>query len=156
MTDKSSSRFLQRLDSYSKAYSKFEQLVSMLETSSPSRLFTNDETGLKDEIVREALIKRFEFTQELSWNMLKDYLVYQGYTDIAGSRDAYRKALQIGVINDAAWMDMIADRNLSAHNYNEMKSKEISDRIISIYYPLLKELHDSMVARAAEISGDEF
>ena len=100
--------------------------------------------------MREALIKRFEFTQELSWNLLKDYMTYQGEVDLAGSRDVYRRALKRGLISDTRWMNMILDRNLSAHDYNDMKSKEITGRIIDEYYPLLKSLRETMEVKISE------
>ena len=98
--------------------------------------------------MREALIKRFEFTQELSWNLLKDYMVYQGETDLTGSRDVYRRALKFGIISDEGWMDMILDRNLSAHDYNDSKSKEVAKRIVELHFPLLEKLKEDMTKRA--------
>ena len=35
---------------------------------------------------------------------MKDYAEYQGYTDIRGSRDAIRKALEMGLIDDKQWI----------------------------------------------------
>ena len=84
--------------------------------------------------------KRFEFTQELSWNLLKDYLQYQGETEVVGCRGTYRRALKLGIITDGKWMDTIIDRNLSAHDYNDSKAEEISQRIVSDYYPLFRDL----------------
>lgn len=114
-----------------------------------------EEAGLNTEIAREALIKRFEFTQELSWNLIKDYLTYQGETEIAGSRDAYRKGLKAGLIDDAEWMNTISDRNLSAHDYNDDKAAEISARIINNYYPLLRSLLDEMLRRKNSIPMED-
>lgn len=149
------SRFIQRLGSYSRAFARLDELVGALSNNPVSQLFTLEEPGLSHEIAREALIKRFEFTQELSWNLLKDYLSYQGETDIAGSRDTYRRALKLGLIDDRLWMDMINDRNLSAHDYNDRKSKEITDRIIHSYHPLLKRLLSDMKLKMRAIPPEE-
>ena len=132
-------RFINRFDSYSIAFAKLEVLVKVFLKESDT-LFANTELTLNIEIAREALIKRFEFTQELSWNLLKDYLQYQGETEVAGCRDTYRRALKLGIITDGKWMDTIIDRNLSAHDYNDSKAKEISQRIVSDYYPLFRDL----------------
>ncbi len=148
--DDSAKRFLQRLDSYSRAFEKLEELVIAISNSSPS-ILESDESGLNVEIAREALIKRFEFTQELSWKVIKNYLIYEGETDIMASGDSYRRGLRIGIIDSDLWMDMISDRNLSSHDYNEIKATYIADRIITLYYPLLSKLLNDMKAKASEI-----
>ena len=132
-------RFINRFDSYYIAFAKLEELVKVFIKESDT-LFANTELTLNIEIAHEALIKRFEFTQELSWNLLKDYLQYQGETEVVDCRDTYRRALKLGIITDGKWMDTIIDRNLSAHDYNDSKAKEISQRIVSDYYPLFRDL----------------
>lgn len=118
-------------------------------------LFSEERISLEEEIVREALIKRFEFTQELSWNLLKDYMTYQGETELTGSRDVYRRALKLGLISDANWMNMILDRNLSAHDYNDTKSRELAKRIVETHYPLLEKLYiDMKKLRSNEAMGE--
>lgn len=137
-------RFIQRFDSFSRAFARLEELVTMIMGKETYSIFSKESISFEEEIVMEALIKRFEFTQELSWNLLKDYMAYQGEVDLTGSRDVYRRALKLGLISDTRWMNMILDRNLSAHDYNDMKSKEITWRIINEYYPLLKSLRETM------------
>lgn len=137
-------RYIQRFDSFSRAFRRLEELVKLVKGKETYFLFSEDKIPIEEEIVREALIKRFEYTQELSWNLLKDYLTYQGEVDLTGSRDVYRRSLKVGLISDPVWMNMILDRNLSAHDYNDAKSKEIANRITDIYYPLLKKLYEKM------------
>ncbi|MDE7441735.1 MAG: nucleotidyltransferase substrate binding protein [Muribaculaceae bacterium] len=153
--DLSGKRYIQRLDSYSRAFGRLKELVDMILGQEKYSLFSDEEIPIEEEIVREALIKRFEFTQELSWNLLKDYMSYQGEVDLAGSRDVYRRALKLGLISDSVWMNMILDRNLSAHDYNDAKSKEIAKRIIEEYYPRLLQLHADMLIRKEKITEDE-
>ena len=153
--DISNKRYIQRLDSYSRAFDRLKELVDMISGQDRYSLFSEENIPIEEEIVREALIKRFEFTQELSWNLLKDYMTYQGEVDLAGSRDVYRRALKLGLISDSTWMNMILDRNLSAHDYNDVKSKEIARRIINEYYPLMRQLHDEMLERKERIDGDD-
>ena len=105
-------RWLQRFSNYCKAFAKLGQAVDIVSR----RLELADEV---DELLQEGLIQRFEYTHELAWKVMKDYAEYQGYTDIRGSRDAIRKALQIGLIEDKRWMETIEDRNLTSHNYDD-------------------------------------
>lgn len=97
-----------------------------------------DEDSL--QLLKEGLIQRFEFTQELAWKVIKDYLAYQGITDIIGSRDAFRHGLQEGLITDARWMNSINDRNITSHAYDESEVGIIYDNIVKVYVPLFKDL----------------
>ena len=89
-----------------------------------------------DELLQEGLIQRFEYTHELAWKVMKDYAEYQGYTDVRGSRDAIRKALEMNLIDDKRWMETIEDRNLTVHNYDNEIALEIYDNIMNVYAPL--------------------
>ena len=89
----------------------------------------------------QGLIQGFEFTHELAWNLLKDYLAYQGITDLIGSRDASRKAFENGLIeNGEVWMDMIKARNRSSHTYNIETAEEIAEEILRRFYPAFEQL----------------
>ena len=89
----------------------------------------------------QGLIKAFEYTYELAWNTLKDYLQYQGGFNITGSRDAIREAFSNNLITDGdKWMEMILSRNLTSHSYNEETADEISSAIFNDYFDLFKQL----------------
>lgn len=143
-------RFIQRYDSFSRALARLQELVEIIRGEETQSVFSNEKLSLEDDIILEALIKRFEFTQELSWNLLKDYMTYQGEVDLTGSRDVYRRALKLGLIHDPLWLNMILDRNLSAHDYNDLRAKEIGDRIVNLYYPLLTQLSEEMKRKKIE------
>lgn len=84
----------------------------------------------------EGMIQRFEYTFELAWKTLKDYLEDKGYPDIVGSRDSIRLAFANGIIDEGeTWMDMISDRILSSHLYEEKIAKRIAMDIRKRYYP---------------------
>ena len=85
-------------------------------------------------------IQRFEYTHELAWKVMKDYAEYQGYTDIRGSRDAIRKALEMGLIDDKQWMETIEARNLTSHNYDNDVVSEIYENITNFYFPYSADL----------------
>jgi nucleotidyltransferase substrate binding protein (TIGR01987 family) len=84
----------------------------------------------------QGLIQGFEFTHELSWNVLKDYLEAQGYPNIIGSRNATRQAFKEALIEDGeVWMDMIKARNLTSHTYNLEVAQQIASDILQRFYP---------------------
>ena len=98
-----------------------------------------------DEIIKEGLIQRFEYTHELACNVMKDYAAYQGNSTIGGSRDATREAFQLHLISDGkVWMDMIGSRNKTSHTYNENTADEIYRKIIKEYYPAFLEFQKTM------------
>ena len=85
---------------------------------------------------QQGLIQAFEFTHELAWKVLKDYLEYQGLVDIVGSRDASRLAFQNGLVEDGdAWMKMIEARNLTSHTYNLAVAQAVVESILARFYP---------------------
>ena len=87
------------------------------------------------------LIQAFEFTHELAWNVLKDYLEQQGIFALIGSRDASRSAFQNGLITDGeAWMDMIKARNLTSHTYNPEVADSVTRDILVRFYPAFSAL----------------
>ena len=103
------------------------------------------------ELEEQGLIQAFEFTHELSWLLLKDFLSDQGVSGISGSRDAVREAVVRELLSpgsEATWMAMIRSRNLTSHTYNPALAQEITDLIVERYAPALQELQISMERRA--------
>lgn len=137
MTENNDIRWMQRLSNYDKAVARLQNAASIIANE---RHFDND-TG---DLLKEGLIKRFEYTQELAWKVMKDYEEYQGYTDVQGSRDAIRKALQIGIIEDAAWMNTISSRNLTSHCYDEEEFNMVFNKIIYDYIPIFVKFSERM------------
>jgi nucleotidyltransferase substrate binding protein (TIGR01987 family) len=73
---------------------------------------------------------------ELAWNTLKDFLELTGATNLFGSVNTTRAAFAAGLIeNGEAWMEMIKDRNLTTHTYDERTADKISSAILSSYVP---------------------
>ncbi|MCI5118009.1 MAG: nucleotidyltransferase [Candidatus Electrothrix sp. LOE1_4_5] len=123
-------RWKQRFSNYQKALRQLQKFIDKGELS---------------ELEEQGLIKSFEYTYELAWNTLKDFLEFQGHSDIFGSRDALRKAFQVGIIEDGeVWMDMIKSRNRTSHTYNEETANEISRTIISLYYNAFQKMNDRL------------
>lgn len=133
-------RWMQRFQNFQKALIQLEQAVLLGE----SRELSNLE--------KQGTIQAFEFTHELAWKTLKDFLQTRG-NKIYGSRDATRKAFKNGLIQDGeTWMEMIESRSLSSHTYNESVANEIVDKIASSYVTRFAELR-TQLERLAE-NGD--
>ncbi len=99
------------------------------------------------------MIQAFEFTHELSWQLLKDFLVDQGVSGISGSRDAVREAVVRDLLSpgsEAIWMAMIRSRNLTSHTYNPSLAQQIAGLILGKYGAELQALHDEMAERARQ------
>jgi nucleotidyltransferase substrate binding protein (TIGR01987 family) len=126
-------RWIQRFNSYKNALAALERGVAI----AAERPLT--------ELEEQGLIQGFEFTHELAWNLLKDYLEAKGFTDIHGSRDTTRLAFQEGYLKDGEiWMDMIKSRNISSHTYNIDTAQSIADAIINTYIEEFRKLRDLM------------
>jgi nucleotidyltransferase substrate binding protein (TIGR01987 family) len=104
-----------------------------------------------DILQKAGIIQFFEMSFELSWNMVKDYLEEQGFMDIKSPRGAIKKAFEMGIIeNGHDWMDLLLDRNLTAHTYDEQKATEMEQLIQNKYFPLLKALHNAFKQKLDE------
>lgn len=143
MTENKDIRWMQRFDNYRKALRLLGQAVEIV-----SQRVNGDEAV--EDLLKEGLIQRFEYTHELAWKVMKDYAEYQGYTDIRGSRDAFRKAFEMGIITDKRWMESIADRNLTSHNYDDETAEAIYEAVVNAYYPLFVQLENTMLQLMAE------
>jgi nucleotidyltransferase substrate binding protein (TIGR01987 family) len=125
--------WIQRLSQFSLA---FTQLREAHEYSQKQELNKLEKLGL---------IQMFEFTHELAWKVLKDYIEFSGGQNLIGSKDTTREAFQKNLmVNGEAWMAMIASRNLTSHTYNESTAEEIVDAIINAYYPCFIDFEKKM------------
>ncbi len=125
-------RWKQRLENYSKAYFQLKEAFELYENT-------------QLPIIKEGIIQRFEFTHELSWKLLKDYLIWQGYQNINGSRDAVKTSFNIGLIsNGKIWIEMIRSRNNTVHTYDKNILETEYTKIKDLYLPLFEELFNQM------------
>jgi nucleotidyltransferase substrate binding protein (TIGR01987 family) len=132
-------RWLQRLDNYRRALAALRRAVAIAQGRALS------------ELEEQGLIQAFEFTHELSWQLLKDVLVDQGVTGISGSRDAVREAVRRELLplgDELGWMAMIRSRNLTSHTYNPAIASAIALLIVTEYAPALERLLDTLEPRA--------
>ena len=97
----------------------------------------------ESDIVIDGTLHRFEFTFELAWKTMKDYLEYFGIIDGIGSpREIIKTAFANGIIEDGDnWIKMMLARNSLSHLYDEEKSREIYMEIKEIYLILFEKLN---------------
>jgi len=101
------------------------------------------------DLEQQGLIQGFEFTHELAWNVLKDYLEMEGIQGLVGSRSTAREAFKRGLVRDGeVWMDMIEKRNLSSHTYNQAVADTLAAAIVDRYYQAFLELQQRFVAES--------
>jgi nucleotidyltransferase substrate binding protein (TIGR01987 family) len=97
------------------------------------------------KLEKQGVIQAFEFTHELAWNVLKDFLQDQGDQTLKGSKDATRAAFKVGLIQEGeGWMAMIHSRNLSSHTYDEKTAESLVAAIFKDYVPLFITLQSDM------------
>ena len=139
-------RWQQRFSNFKKAFEKFKQSVEFIQSIELTVQSHRDQTErIQDELIKEGLIQRFEYTHELAWKVMKDYALFQGIQDVGGSRDAIREAFQLNLIdNGEIWMDMLSSRNKTSHTYNETTVNDIYQKIIRDYYPLFLSFNNKM------------
>ncbi|MBW6411599.1 HI0074 family nucleotidyltransferase substrate-binding subunit [Clostridium weizhouense] len=96
----------------------------------------------ENEIIRDSLIQRFEFTYELTHKALKEFLIYSGVTlENSFPRTIYKKAYVNNLISDdQVWINLLEDRNKTSHIYNEELVSDIANRIVSRYVEAIGEL----------------
>ncbi|NLJ00871.1 MAG: nucleotidyltransferase [Bacteroidales bacterium] len=147
-------RWLQRFSNYKKALRKLEDSVDYVTNHiTKESLDTGEEFGLiQIDLIKQGLIQSFEFTHELAWNVIKDYVHYQGNQSVRGSRDATREGFSMGLIEDGdVWMEMIRSRNQTSHTYDEETADEIYNKIINDYFDAFVSFKEKM----EEIKNEE-
>jgi len=118
-------RWKQRLQNLEKAFSQLERGLII---ESPS------------DIERQGIIQSFEFTFELSWKTIKDYLEAQG-VDCQFPREIIKKAFQYQIIDEGeCWLDMLGKRNLLAHTYDETLAMESYRLMQEDFAPEIRKL----------------
>ncbi len=126
-------RWVQRFQNFRAALSRLSEAVALAA-----------ERPLTD-LEKQGLIQAFEFTHELAWNVLKDYLEEQGVSGVIGSKGASREAFRNGLIQDGeAWMDMIKARNVTSHTYNIDLATEIAKETLERFFPAFLDLEREM------------
>ncbi len=120
-------RWKQRFQNFSKAYKQLEASVIQAETLS--------------DLEKEGMVQRFEYTFELAWKTLKDYLEAQ-QVEAKFPRQVIKQAFSYEIIEDGeTWMDMLEQRNLMAHTYEENIFRQAVQKIVTSYFPAITQVY---------------
>jgi nucleotidyltransferase substrate binding protein (TIGR01987 family) len=130
-------RWKQRFDNLQSAYRNLQEAMEA-NAQNPT-----------NTLIQMALIKAFEMTFELSWKTMKDYLNYNGI-NVKLPREVIKQAFANDIIIDGQlWIDMLEDRNLMAHTYDEARAHKAIDHICQRYGNGLEQLCQYLLERLA-------
>jgi nucleotidyltransferase substrate binding protein (TIGR01987 family) len=120
-------RWKQRFQNFEKAFSHLDEAVQKVKELSV--------------LEKEGLIQRFEYTFELAWKTLKDYLESEN-VEAKFPREVIKKGFQYEILlNGEVWMEMLEKRNLMAHTYNEEIFGMAVNHVVHFFYPEIKQLY---------------
>jgi nucleotidyltransferase substrate binding protein (TIGR01987 family) len=126
-------RWKQRFQNYQKALATMK---SAMELAAAREL---------SDLEKQGVIQGFEFTFEMAWNVMKDYLEEQGINGIIGSKNAIRHAFNKGLIDDGeVWMEMVKGRNLASHSYDQEIAERLLKKIRESFYSLFVAFEEKM------------
>ena len=121
---------MEKVKNYRNAWSQLEKAIEAYQKRSDDTLY------------RDGLIQRFEFTVELAWKSLKEYMEDQGAVlSISSPRAVLKEAYAMGFISDAEeWNKILTARNLTSHVYKEETAETIAEQICGEFIHPLKAL----------------
>lgn len=127
-------KFQDKLEKLNLAYNSLKEMIEFGNTA-------NISLEKFDEALRDSIIKKFEYTFELSWKTIKAYLEEEGYEEMSSPRKVLKQAFESNIIIDEeVWSNMLEARNSTAHMYDEEKAIYYEDVIKNKYVKKLDEL----------------
>ena len=114
-------------------FANFEKALLFLQAGCEQEKWT--------QLEEAGMVQAFEFTFELAWKTLKDYLSAKGITSNF-PRDVIKDAFQTEIIQDGvSWLRMLDKRNELSHTYNETSARKALEIIKDEYYPCIHQLY---------------
>jgi nucleotidyltransferase substrate binding protein (TIGR01987 family) len=98
-------------------------------------------------IVRDASIKKFEYSFDIFWKLIKDYLRVQEGIECASPKSCFREAFKVGILSEEETvkiLEMTDDRNLSTHTYDEEAIEEIYQKV-GDYWKLMDDICERII-----------
>jgi len=134
-------RWIYRFDNYKRAYFLLREGVEIMQTRELTQL------------EKEGMIQRFEYTWELAWKTLKDYLDFEGVIlDKVTPASVLRAAFESKIIqNGESWMNALDARNKMAHTYDLKTFEKIIQDIHDHYLKLFDDLHFFMMEESIKV-----
>ncbi len=110
-------------------------------------------------IVRDATIQRFEYTFEVFWKTLKNYLTTYEGIQCNSPKSCFREAFKTGLLNEQdtlKLLEMTDDTNLTTHTYIETLADRIYKKIPD-YYALMYKVIQLIIQRIENngLKGEE-
>lgn len=101
-----------------------------------------DYQNILNDTVRDGMIQRFEFTFELAWKALKEYMIDAGVQNtLQFPKQVLREAYAANLISsETVWLDMLSARNTTSHIYDDHTAAAIAEKIQKAYLPELQKL----------------
>ena len=125
-------KFQTKLNNFQKALAALKEAVSDF-----------DKTALLS--VRDGVIQRFEFTAELAWKTVREYLIDEGIAEINTPKSVMKAAFAANLIDDEdGWIGILNDRNTTSHIYDEDEADRIFERIRNKHTALFTKLSDTL------------
>lgn len=126
-------RWKQRFENFSKASDLLDEALK-------------NGPGSLNQLEREGAIQRFEYTFELAWKTVKDYLDNAGVVfEEATPRKVLKGAYSSGFLPEGqVWIDMLDQRNLLSHTYDRKDFEDAAEAVYSKYLPALAALRDKL------------
>lgn len=126
-------KFQTKLENYKKALARLHESIA------DSKRFANNLTFL------DGVIQRFELTSELAWKTIREYLLSEKVADINSPKSVMREAYHMNVITDEdGWIQILDDRNVTSHIYDEQEATDIYERIAAHHMQLFDKLLDKL------------
>jgi len=95
-----------------------------------------------NELERNGLIQRFEFTIDMAWKVTKDFLEEKGFAFKPSPKDTFRQAQQAGYIDYAqALIDGLDIRNELSHDYSGQKFEKSEAELRQAIFPAISKLY---------------
>jgi nucleotidyltransferase substrate binding protein (TIGR01987 family) len=121
-------RWRQRFANFENTYLKFKEAILIDELN---------------DLEKDGLVQRFEYSIELSWKLLKDYLVSEGFSFTPTPKETIREAFRAGIVNDGqVLIDAIELRNSLSHDYSGEKFYASETLIRNTYFPVIEHLYN--------------
>jgi len=125
------SDYMQKFENYKRAFIRLSEGIEKLDKT--------------DDLQRDGLIQRFEFTFELAWKTLKAIFEDEGLLGMNSPKTVLREAFSADLIQDEeVWLSMLNDRNSTTHIYSEEIAVKICNNItlkyISVFEVLMKQI----------------
>jgi nucleotidyltransferase substrate binding protein (TIGR01987 family) len=133
-------RWLYRFDNYKRAFGLLREAMDIIDTRPLTQL------------EKEGVIQRFEYTWELAWKTIKDYMEHEGVVlDKITPASVLRAAFEAHIItNGEVWMLALDARNKLAHSYSLKHFETVIEEIRISYFALFDDLHMAMMDNAVK------